>query len=156
MANPPGRVISAAARRVATVRISVTRASPAAITTLWDALADLPSWPDWCPAFAVVQPDGPLQVGTRVRVVQAELRAATWTVRQVDVGHSFRWSTGGPGFQIETDHRLVEQGSGASVTLTVTVTGPMAWAVTVVSGRTMRRYLDEQADALAGMPNPAA
>jgi hypothetical protein len=138
------------------VRISVTRDSPAAITTLWEALADLPSWPDWCPAFSAVQPDGPLQVGTTARVVQPELRAATWTVQQVEPGRSFRWSTSGPGFRVVADHLLQERGPGTSVTLTVTVTGPMGWAVTMVSGRAMRRYLDEQADALAGLPNPAA
>jgi len=138
------------------VRISVTRASPAAITTLWEALADLQSWPSWCPPFSVVQPDGPLRVGTRVRVVQAELRAATWTVQQVELGRSFRWSTRGPGFRIVADHVLQERGPGADIALTVTVTGPMGWAVTMVSGRTMRRYLDQQASALAGLPNPAA
>ncbi len=138
------------------MQITVSEPSGAAPATLWETLEDLPAWPEWCPTFTSVQPDGPLEVGTTARVLQPGLRPAVWTVDEVSRGRSFRWSSRGPGFVIVADHHLQPTGPGSTVRLSLRVTGPMAWAVGLIAGRTMRRYLRQEARALADRPNPAA
>lgn len=134
----------------------VTERSTASPATLWAALVDLQAWPVWCPTFTAVQPDGPVEPGTCVRVVQPGLRPAEWTIEDVVPGRSFRWSNRGPGFVVTTDHVLERADPGTTVRLSLAVTGPMAWAASLVAGRPMRRYLRQQARALAALLDPAA
>lgn len=138
------------------MQIQVSEPSSAVPEALWEALQDLAGWPSWCPTFTVVQPDGPLRVGTSARVVQPGLRPTVWTVDEVVAGRSFRWHSSGPGFRIVADHVLEPTGPGTTVQLSLAVTGVMGWAVALIAGRTMRQYVRREARALAGRPNPAA
>lgn len=138
------------------MRFQVTEASAAAPDTLWQALSDLESWPRWCPTATAVQPDGPFETGTAVRVVQPGLRPAVWTIEEIVPGRSFRWRTRGPGFAMVADHLLEPTRPGTTIRFSQAVTGIMAWAVWLIAGRATRDHLREQARALAGRPNPAA
>lgn len=130
------------------MRVTATSGCPVPPEAVWPVLADIGSWPDWCPTMVSVAPDGPFAVGVTVRVVQPGLRPAVWTVDDIVTGRSFRWSTRGPGFRTAADHVLEPSGSGTTVRLSVDITGVMAWAVALISGGTIRRYVHAEAAAL--------
>jgi len=138
------------------VRIHASEASGTASSALWDMLADLPAWPRWCPTVTVLQPDGPLRVGTTARVVQPGLRPAVWTIDDVVPGRSFRWSSRGPGFVVTEDHLLLPRGPGTGIEVRLQITGLMAWAVALIAGRALRDSLPRWARALAAQPHPTA
>jgi len=135
---------------------SVDVAAP--VATVWDVTRDVESWPSWSPTMdevtlTGVSPggppgDAPIGPGTEARVRQPRLRPATWVVDRVDEGRAFVWHTAGPGYRLTADHLLEPRGAGTSVLLRVSATGPLAPVVWAVAGRTVRRYVDEEAAAL--------
>src|SRR5215207_7010074 len=94
-------------------------------------------WPSWHPAVSSVERrgSGPLTVGERVRVKQPRLPAATWTVTALD-GSGFTWVSSSPGMRSTGDHWARDAGGGrASVTLTLTLSGPLARLTALVYSR---------------------
>lgn len=98
----------------------------------------------------VVHGGGPLVVGARVAVRQPRLRPATWVVDHLTENDRFCWHTGGPGYRIDADHRLEASPNGTDthVRLTATMTGWLARPLWLLIGRTIRRYVDQEAAAL--------
>jgi uncharacterized membrane protein len=122
----------------------------APVETIWTVTCDLDSWPQWSPTMDSVQREdsGPLQPGSRARVEQPRLRPATWVVDELVDGTKFSWHTDGVGYRVRADHVFQPYQDGTRATLQVVMTGalaPLLWALT---GRTARRYLDQEAAAL--------
>jgi hypothetical protein len=58
------------------------------------------------------------------------------------------WQTGGPGYRIVAGHHLTQAADGTGVRLDIELTGPLAGALWALTGRTTRRYVEEEAAAL--------
>lgn len=133
---------------MASYETSVDIAAP--VATVWEVTRDVEAWPQWSPTMDEVRLEGggPVRAGSSARVRQPRLRPARWVVDRADADAAFVWHTGGPGYRITAEH-LMEQ--GATVTtmlLRITVAGRLAPVVWALAGRTIRRYLNEEAAAL--------
>ena len=118
---------------------------------VWAALADVERWPEWTASVTSVErlDQTPFGVGSRVRVHQPRLPAATWTVTALEPGRSFEWRSAVPGLLSVAGHRVEATGERASrVTLSVTWSGPLAPVVRLLWGNLSRRYVEMEAQGL--------
>lgn len=128
----------------------ITVAAP--VETVWQVTRDVQTWPQWSPTMDEVTcvDHAPIAVGSRVDVRQPRVRPATWVVDHLTEGQRFRWHTRGPGYRLAADHVLDASpgDAGTQVRLSAAVTGPLAWLVWLLGGRTIRSYVDQEAAAL--------
>ena len=89
-----------------------------------------------------------LVVGTRVRVRQPKLPAATWTVDAVEPGRAFSWRSDAPGMSSWAEHRVTPSGAGSHVVLALEQTGALAGLSGLIYARLIRRYVRAEADGL--------
>jgi hypothetical protein len=88
--------------------------------------------------------DGPLAVGSRVRVEQPRIPPTEYVVTELEPSRSFTWVATGPGVRTTARHLLEELGTGSTrVTLALEQAGP------VVMGRLYRRLTDRYLTAEA-------
>jgi uncharacterized membrane protein len=127
---------------------SVEIEAPAA--RVYAVTADLETWPDWSPTMDAVtrQDTGPLRPGSTARVRQPRLRPATWVVDEATPDRTFVWHTSGAGYRIVAEHDIAGEGATSTVRLAASMSGPLAPVIWALAGRTVRRYLDEEAAAL--------
>lgn len=118
---------------------------------VWALLADLEGWPGWTASMQQLEPldDGPVGVGTRVRVRQPSLPTAVWTVTRWEPGTGFTWEATNPGVVTAADHELAEADGRTTVTLRVRQKGFLAPLVHLLIGKRTRRYMRIEADGLA-------
>jgi hypothetical protein len=127
-----------------TVQIDAGPAEVAAV------LRDVERWPTWTASMTHVRRHGtgPLAVGELVDVKQPRLPASTWTVSTLD-GSGFRWTSSTPGVHSVGDHWAHDSGDGGTtVTLALTLTGPLARLTTLFYSGLIRRYVRMEADGL--------
>jgi uncharacterized membrane protein len=113
-------------------------------------LHEVERWPSWTVSMSRVTRlgPGPLAVGERVRVKQPRLPAGTWTVTALDPS-GFTWTSASPGVRSTGDHWAQDAGGGRStVTLALTMSGPLARLTAFVFGRLIRRYVRIEAEGL--------
>lgn len=123
------------------------RAPAAEVVRLMQAVQ---SWPSWNAAVSRVDrgATGPLTVGEKVTVKQPRLPAATWTVTAVQPS-GFSWTSTSLGVRSTGDHWAQDTGDGrTTATLTLTLTGPLAWPTGLLLARLIRRYLRLEAEGL--------
>ena len=104
-------------------------------------LREVELWPEWAPTTTSVRrlDDGPLAVGSRVRVEQPRLPPTVYVVTELEPSRSFTWVASGPGVRATARHLLEDLGPGGTrVTLAVGLAGPVG----VVMGRFYRRLTD--------------
>ena len=116
---------------------------------VWDVTCDVESWPTWSPTMDEVRraDAGPIAEGSTALVRQPSLRPATWTVDDVRPDRSFDWHTSGPGYRVLATHRFEPTGDGTLAHLAVTVDGPLALLVWLLTGPTVPRYVHQEAAA---------
>jgi uncharacterized membrane protein len=117
---------------------------------VWRVTSAIENWPSWSPTMTRVErlDTGSLRVGSTARVHQPKLSPATWEVDEVDPKGAFVWHTGAQSYQVRAVHRWRRAGDGTEVSLVAEMTGPFAWLLWPLTGRTIRRYLDQEAAAL--------
>jgi uncharacterized protein YndB with AHSA1/START domain len=122
----------------------------AAAERVWAVVEEVESWPKWTPSMTSVRRavDGALRVGERIRVRQPRLPPAVWTVTQVEPGRSFSWESHAPGLRSAADHEIRSGSSGHTLVLRFVQTGPLARLVWPLMARTVRRYVDLEAEGL--------
>ncbi|MEO7745817.1 MAG: SRPBCC family protein [Actinomycetota bacterium] len=127
----------------------VTVAAPAG--HLWSALVDVESWPRWTESMTDVRVagGGPLVVGSTVAIRQPGLRAATWTVTELEPGHAFTWCSATPGLRTVAVHAVEATPEGSSLTLTVRQSGALSPLVAALLGAKVRRFMALEARGLA-------
>ena len=110
-------------------------------------LRDVERWPEWAPTVTSVRrlDDGPLAVGSRVRVEQPRIPPTAYVVTELEPSRSFTWVATGPGVRTTARHRLKDLGGGTRVTLAVEQAGPVG----AVMGRFYRRLTDRYLTAEA-------
>ena len=85
-------------------------------------LREVERWPEWAPTATSVRrlDDGPLAVGSRVRVEQPWIAPTDYVVTELEPSRSFTWVATGPGVRTTARHLLEELGAGNTrVTLAV-------------------------------------
>ncbi len=120
----------------------------ASVEQVWECAARGGARPTWAPTVTSVRrlDDGPLAVGSRVRVEQPRIPPTEYVVTEFEPGRSFTWVATGPGVRTTARHLLEELGTGSTrVTLAVEQAGPVG----VVMGRFYRRLTDRYLTAEA-------
>src|SRR3954452_5260935 len=120
----------------------------APVEQVWEVLREVELWPEWAPTVTSVRrlDDGPLAVGSRVRVEQPRIPPAEYVVTELESSRSFTWVAIGPGVRTTAPHLLEELDTGGTrVTLAVEQAGP----VVVVMGQFYRRLTDRYLTAEA-------
>ena len=126
-----------------------TRIDAAAwVEQVWEVLHEIELSPEWAPTVTSVRRlgDGPLAVGSRVRVEQPRIPPTEYVVTELEPSRSFTWVATGPGVRTTARHLLEEVGTGTTrVVLAVEQAGPVG----VVMGRFYRRLTDRYLTAEA-------
>jgi uncharacterized membrane protein len=111
---------------------------------VWDVLVDIERWPEWTPSVTAVErlDEGPLAVGSRVRLHQPRLAALVWEVTELDAPRAFGWQATGGAVTTLATHLIRPRDDGrVDVTLGITQRGWLAPLVDLFTGTRTRRYL---------------
>ena len=118
---------------------------------VWFVSTDVEAMPSLTTSMTrvVLEPKGPLAVGSRARITQPKLSTATWTVTEILPGESWTWETRASGARTSATHTVASrEGGGSSVTLSVGMTGATAAVAWLVAGNLVRRYVTAEAHGL--------
>jgi uncharacterized membrane protein len=113
-------------------------------------LCDVERWPEWTASTTNVKrvDSGPFREGSRALIRQPKLRPAEWTVTALEEGRGFTWLTSIPGMQVTAEHRVVAEGDGSRVTLSLKFSGLLGSLVAWFYRDLNRRYLSLEAEGL--------
>lgn len=130
------------------VEITVTVAVAAPPDAVWPLFVDVERWPEWTPSMQHVRrrDAGPLRVGSEADVKQPGMPKAVWRVTELEPGRRFTWEVASPGVTTTAVHLVEPDGDGATVTLTVRQSGPLAGLVGLLLGGRIRRMVEQEAD----------
>ena len=123
----------------------------APVERVWSVLREVELWPEWAPTVTSVRrlDDGPLAVGSRVRVEQPRIPPTEYVVTELEPSRSFTWVATGPGVRTTARH-VLEQLDGGHTRVTLGV--EQAGMVGTVMGRFYRgltdRYLAAEAEGI--------
>ena len=123
----------------------------APLDRVWQTLSDVRRWPDWTKSMTDVRPldQGPLRVGSRVRVKQPRVPSATWRITRYEPGVRFDWETQFTGVHMTATHELMEAADGhVVVVLSVEQRGPLVRILGRRLAVTAKRYLDMESTGL--------
>ena len=117
---------------------------------VWEVLTDVERWPERIPTVASVDrlDEGPLRVGSRTRLQQPRLPEAVWTVTDIDEGRSFTWESRSRGVAISADHVVEPHGDTTRLTLSVSLSGPLAPVGWLMTKGLTRRYVETEAASI--------
>jgi uncharacterized protein YndB with AHSA1/START domain len=117
---------------------------------VWFVSTDVEAMPTWSTSMTavVLEPKGPLAVGSTARITQPKLATATWTVTEVVPGESWTWETRASGARTIATHTVAPREGGSTVTLSVRMEGATAAAVWLIAGRLVRNYVTAEAHGL--------
>ncbi|HET7902714.1 MAG TPA: SRPBCC family protein [Candidatus Nanopelagicales bacterium] len=117
---------------------------------VWFVSTDVEAMPSWTTSITavVLEPKGPLAVGSTARITQPKLSTATWTVTEVVPGESWTWETRASGARTIATHSVAPREGGSTVTLSVRMEGATAAAVWLVAGGLVRSYVTAEAHGL--------
>jgi uncharacterized protein YndB with AHSA1/START domain len=130
----------------------VTTTAAASPEAVWALLVDVERWPTWTRSMQRVElvTEGPLALGSRVKVKQPRLAPATFVVTELDPGRSFSWRATSPGVVSRASHEVTAAPAGTStIRLCLDLEGLMAGPIRLALGGLVRRYVQMEADGLA-------
>ena len=92
----------------------------APVERVWEVLREVERWPEWAPTVTSVRRlgEGPLAVGSRVRVEQPRIPPTEYVVTELEPGRWCTWGATGTGVRTTSRHLLEELGN-TCVTLAV-------------------------------------
>jgi uncharacterized membrane protein len=110
---------------------------------VWRLFVDVERWPELTESIREVSrvDSGPLRVGSEALIKQPGLARARWKVTELDPGRSFTWETASAGVTSVGAHVVEPRETGATITLSLRQSGPMARLVGWVLGSRINRYL---------------
>jgi uncharacterized membrane protein len=128
---------------LAVMRIDHTQDIPAPVATVWALTTDVERLPEVTPTMTSVErlDEGPLSVGSRVRIRQPGQPAREWTVTELDRDRRFAWSTSALGSTMTGVHELDAIDGGTRNTLAIELDGWSSRIVGVLLGRVLRRAM---------------
>ena len=123
----------------------------ASVERVWEVLREVERWPEWAPTVTSVRhlDEGPLAVGSRVRVEQPRIPPTEYVVTQLEPSRSFTWVATGAGVRTTARHVLegIDTG-GTRVTLAVEMAGPVGRVMGRFYRRLTDRYLTAEAEGI--------
>ncbi len=132
------------------MRHEVTTTIDAPADVVWHAVADVEKWSEWTPTVdeITVHGGGELKQGTVATVRQPKQPAREWTVTELADGHSFTWTSKGPGLRYAAGHIVSTTEGRTTVELTFSVAGPLAPLASMMAGKWIRTAVDTEAASL--------
>ncbi len=121
------------------------------VERVWEVLREVERWPEWASTVTSLRrlDDGPLAVGSRVRVEQPRIPPTEYVVTEFEPNRSFTWTATGPGVRTTARHRLDQLGAGTTrVTLAVEQAGPLGTVMGRFYRRLTDRYLTAEAEGI--------
>lgn len=117
---------------------------------VWAVLTEVERMPEWTSSMTRVTrlADGPLGVGSKVRIKQPWLPAAVWRVVELTPRRSFSWVTTRGGVSTLAGHALAARGDGTAVTFTVEQRGLLAPVAGLLTSALTRRYVATELEGL--------
>ena len=133
------------------MRYQETTHIDAPVDLIWRLTTDVEDWPAFMPTVQRLQrlDDGPLRVGSTVRLKQPGQTAAVWTVTRLDPMREFTWESRRPGLRMTGRHLLEPSGAGTRNTLVLETAGPAAGFFSALFGGLMRKSIHREAAAFA-------
>lgn len=124
---------------------SVTIAAP--VERVWAVIVDVERWPERIPTVDAVErlDPGPLVVGSRTRMHQPRLPTAVWTVTDLADESSFTWESSSPGVTISAAHAVERHAVGSRLTLSVSLSGPLAGVGWLMTRSLTKQYVETEA-----------
>jgi uncharacterized membrane protein len=122
----------------------------APVRRAWQVLAELERWPEWTPTVRSVErlDEGPVGVGTQVRIEQPRLRPAVWTVTRWEPERAFAWESRSPGVVVTATHAVEARDEGCKITLRLRFDGLLGGFIGRFSRRMTSEYLSLEAASL--------
>lgn len=133
------------------MRFAETVEINADLERVWAVQIDVERWPEWTLSVRDARrlEPGPFTLGSTARLAQPGLRPAVWRVTEIDPPRTFVWESDSPGVRSRGEHRLVPLPDGrVRAELVMVQTGALAGLVGLLAGRTIRRFLRQEADGL--------
>jgi len=117
---------------------------------VWAILVDVERWPARIPTVDRVErlDDGPLAVGSRIRLAQPRLGEGVWTVTELTPGTSFTWTSTSPGVRVTASHVVEPSPEGSRLTLAIGVAGWLAPVGWLMSRSLTQRYVKTEAASI--------
>jgi len=118
---------------------------------VWGVMVDVEKWPEWTASMTRVEllEDRPFGKGSRARIKQPKLPAATWRVTDFEAGKSFTWESNSPGATMVAAHKVEPRdGGGSLVILAVEPRGLLGGIVGQVGRALIQRYVEMEAAGL--------
>ena len=112
---------------------------------------DLENWNNWTASIQSIDrlDEGPLRLGSRVKVKQPRLPPLVWTVVEFDAENVFTWRATRPGLVWLARHAITETGATQlTVTLTVEQSGTLDRWVSRLVSKHAERYVQMEASGL--------
>jgi uncharacterized membrane protein len=118
---------------------------------VWREMIDVERWPEWTASVTSVErlDAGPFAVGSKARIRQPGMPAATWTVTELALERSFTWAMSMPGVASTAEHTLIPTpAGGVDLVLTIDQRGLLAPLVGRLAGRRTARFMTMEAEGL--------
>ena len=129
---------------------SVTIDIDAPADRVWTVMSDVAKWAEWTPSVKRIDllTNGPLAVGSRVKIYQPKLPPALWEVSEVRPGESFTWVSRAPGVRVTGRHAIERRGAGSRVTLSISYEGALGGLLAWLMRDANVRYPQMEANGL--------
>ena len=113
-------------------------------------MSDVESWPLWTASVKKIKrlDDGPLRIGSKMKIYQPKLPPALWRVTALEDAHSFKGITSGPGISVTAHHHIEETDGGSKVTLSIEFHGLFGPLIARLTSKLNEHYLHLEAEGL--------
>ncbi|QJB70060.1 SRPBCC domain-containing protein [Parasphingorhabdus halotolerans] len=122
-------------------------ASPSQI---WSILIDFEKWPQWSDSFSALQrlDDGPVGLGSRIRIKQPRLFPRNWTITEWNPDNSFSWISKGGGVTSFANHWIETDRDVCTFHQSMNISGFLGRPTAILLKATICRYMDMEAAGL--------
>ncbi|GIJ35374.1 SRPBCC family protein [Micromonospora sediminimaris] len=134
--------------------IAVEQHVDAEVATFWRTVSDVDRWAELLPTIDEIRridDAGPVAVGSRFRIRQPGLSAATYEITDWRPGAGFTWVARTPGVRTRASHELLPEGSATRLRLSIDWAGPAARLVELLYGKRTQRLLTQEATTFASL-----
>ncbi len=118
---------------------------------VWQVITRVERWPEWATHMKslVPQGEGPVGLGSRVRVKAKGLPGSIWEVTEFEPQRSYTWVTSlAPGLSMTGGHVVEPEDDGSRATLSLEASGPLAAVVGPLLAIVFRRNTRLATDGL--------
>ena len=117
---------------------------------IWNILIDFEKWPKWSDSFSSLQrlDDGPVGVGSRIRIKQPRLVPGNWTITEWNPENNFAWISKGGGATSLANHWIETDGDVCTFHQSMKISGFIGRPTAFLLRAIIRRYMDMEATGL--------